>query len=168
MNDQPERTNIERLGPGARVWVFTSSQELDEARREAIESSVGGFLEDWESHGVRLPARCRVLHDRFLVVAADERTDPSGCSIDKLFRLLQQIASEAGTSLLESHHVFYRGRDGSVRSVTRQGFRELADRDEVDTSTVVFDTTVDRLGPIVDGGWEKPAGDSWHRQLLST
>jgi len=161
-------TRLADLGEDSRVWIFASPAPLDASRRAALESTIGHFLDGWESHGVRLPAACEILHDRFLVVAADQRTDPSGCSIDKLFRLLHSLAVESGTSLLETHHVFFRDHEGNVQSATRQGFRELADRDEVSASTIVFDTTIDTLDAIVHGRWEKPAGESWHRRLLAS
>ena len=158
--------DLERLGPAARAWIFASPTSLDDAQSSRIMGIVARFLDGWESHGVRLPAACAMIENRFLVVAADERTDPSGCSIDKLFRLLQALAVETGTTLLESHRVYYRDRDGRVQSATRAGFRDLASRNEVGPATIVFDTTIETLGAVLDGRWERPAGESWHASLL--
>jgi len=39
-------------------------------------------------------------------------------------------------------------------------------RGEVDGNTIVFDLTVQRLGDVRNGGWERAAASSWHAQLL--
>ncbi len=42
----------------------------------------------------------------------------------------------------------------------------MAERGEVDGNTIVFDLTVQHLGDVRDGGWERAAVSSWHAQLL--
>lgn len=166
MIESTRESGLEQLGAAARAWVFASPARLDDAEAARIQEIVRRFVDGWESHGVRLPAMCAMVENRFLVVAADERTDPSGCSIDKLFHLLQALAVETGTTLLESHRVYYRDRDGSIQSATRADFRDLASRGEVGPDTVVFDTSIDTLVDLLDGRWERPARESWHASLF--
>jgi hypothetical protein len=45
--------------------------------------------------------------------------------------------------------------------VPRAEFRTSGNAD-----TRVFDVTVERLGDVRSGTWEKPAAESWHRHLL--
>ena len=62
--------------------------------------------------------------------------------------------------------VFYRGPHGEVRRAERAEFRRLAQAGEVDADTVVFDTTLTRVGGLRDGSWERPAREAWHRQAF--
>jgi hypothetical protein len=45
--------------------------------------------------------------------------------------------------------------------MTRAEFRERGD-----AHTIVFDTTAQTLGELRNGGWERKAELSWHRDLL--
>ena len=160
-------TTLKDLDPASRVWVFASHVEISGEKHQRLRGEVSRFLEGWRSHGVLLPARCEILHGHFLVVAADPRTDPSGCSIDGLFRLLQKLSTDLELPLLESQWVYYRAEDGKVNAVSQGEFKQRAERDEIDENTVVFDTNIDSAsGLSADGSWEKRVGDSWHAKLL--
>jgi hypothetical protein len=77
-----------------------------------------------------------------------------------MFGTLRQLERDLGVDILDSNRVFFRD-GGDVQSVTRSEFRNAAT-----TATPVFDITVERLGEVREGSWEKPAAQSWHRQLL--
>ena len=97
-----------------------------------------------------------------LVVGVDEASaPPSGCSIDALVHALQDLESAMDTRIVDNSMVWYRGRDG-VLCDTRQAFRKRAQDGSVTPDTVVFDTTVIRLGELRGGHWEAPAGERWH------
>lgn len=123
---------------------------------------VAAFLELWRAHRALIPAAADVVDDAFLVIAAEENADVSGCAIDEMFGLVQQLEREFGVTMLDASRVFYRDGEGKVRGVTRGAFRALADGE-----TVVFDTTVQKLGSIRNGSWQKRARDSWHARLLA-
>ncbi|HLJ75419.1 MAG TPA: hypothetical protein VKU62_12585, partial [Thermoanaerobaculia bacterium] len=103
-----------------------------------------------------------VLHDSFLIVAIDRQSEASGCSIDRMFGLLQQLERELGVSILDPNRVFLRAGNGRVAAMSRAEFRQSGQREQV-----VFDTIAERLGSIRNGAWEAPAHQSWHRALLA-
>src|SRR5689334_1530356 len=108
-----------QLPDDARVWVFGSDHALVGAPADTLLASVDQFLSEWRAHGV--PLRCaRDWRDnRFLAVGVDVNAEhASGCSIDGLFRTLQQLERVIGTRLVGGGRVFYRA-DGAVEAVTR-------------------------------------------------
>jgi hypothetical protein len=155
------RVNIDQLGNDAYVWIFGISPSLDAQKSDALLRHVNGFLENWNAHGTPIPGAAEVREGSFLVVAADEHREKSGCSIDRMFGTLRQLERDLGVAILDSNRIFFR-EGGDVQSVMRSEFRNTAT-----TETPVFDITVERLGDVREGSWEKPAAQSWHRQLLS-
>ena len=154
-------TAIENLPDDARVWVFGISPALDETKSARFLSRIDSFLAEWAAHGQPITASRQLIDGSFLLIAVDHDAETSGCSIDRMFGTLKQLESELGVQVLDSNRVFFRHGDGRIDAITRADFR-----DQGDAHTVVFDTIVERLGEIRSGRWEKPAGKSWHRQLL--
>jgi hypothetical protein len=154
------RVNIDQLGNDAYVWIFGISPSLDAQKSDALLRQVNAFLENWAAHGVPIPGAAEVREGSFLVVAADEQREKSGCSIDRMFGTLKQLERDLGVAILDSNRIFFRDRD-EVRAVPRADFRNAAT-----LTTPVFDVLVERLGDVREGSWEKPAAESWHRQLL--
>ncbi len=154
------RVNIEQLGNEAHIWIFGISPSLDGPGSEAVLGQVDTFLESWASHGTPIRAARDLREGSFLIIAADERTEKSGCSIDRMFGTLKSLERELHVQILDANRIFVRD-EGSVKAVPRQEFREIATAD-----TPVFDTTAERLGEVRTGTWERPAGESWHARLL--
>lgn len=155
------RVNVDQLSDDATIWVFGITPGLDERGRESVLMRVETFLDQWLAHGVPVVSSADVRELRFLVVAAEKKSETSGCSIDRMFGLIRQLESELGVVMLDADRLFYRGDDGMVRAVSRAEFGKVAT-----TQTAVFDTAAQRLGDIRSGAWEKPAGRSWHARLL--
>src|SRR5689334_21772637 len=154
------RVNIDQLSNEAYVWIFGISPALDAQQSDALLRHVNAFLDNWAAHGVPIAGAAEVREGSFLVVAADEQREKSGCSIDRMFGTLKQLERELGVDILDSNRIFYRDHD-AVRTVSRADFRNAATPE-----TPVFDVTVERLGEVRAGAWEKPAAQSWHQQLL--
>ena len=151
------------LPDDARVWVFGASQPVVGDDVERLLDAVDGFIQGWAAHGHPVVGSCDWRHDRFLLIAADERaTGVSGCSIDSLFRTLKGIEAELGVSMLDSSPVWYRDPAGHVDCASRAEFRTLVQAEEVRSTTVVFDNTVTTVGQIRQGEWERPLAESWH------
>jgi hypothetical protein len=124
--------------------------------------TVDGYLAEWRAHGQPLTCARAWRDSRFLAIGVDQSDAyASGCSIDGMFRVLQQLQQRLGASLLGGGRVFYRAADGAIESVTRD---EFPGRD-VSAETRVFDTTVATVGEW-QTRFETYAGTSWHAALL--
>lgn len=156
------------LPPDARVWVFAASRALDDDEATRLLAPVDAYLAQWKAHGAPLTVGRDWRDARFLAVGVDQHTaGASGCSIDALYRTLQQLEGTLGTSLVAGGRVFWRGGDGIVQGGTRDAFAAAAARGEITRETPVFDTTVATVARYAEA-FECPAAGSWHAQLLPT
>lgn len=154
------QTNIDQLSNDAKVWVFGISPALDADQSALLLRHVDAFLADWAAHGAPIRSAREVRDGSFLIVAADETSETSGCSIDRLFGTLRALESQFGVAILDSNRIFFRD-NGHVRAVPRSEFKSSATLD-----STVFDVAVERLAQV-RSAFELPARESWHRQLLA-
>ena len=158
--------DFKQLPDDARVWVFGSDRPLNDQQRARLLATVDDHLAQWKAHGSPLTCARAWTENRFLTIGVDQRTEgASGCSIDTLFRTLQELERELGLSLVGGGRVFYRTRTGDVHAVDREEFYGLAERGAITRNTPVFDTTVTTLGDW-RARFEGPAEASWHGQFL--
>ena len=160
------RVPFTSLPDHARLWVFAAERPLDGDARARLLADVDTFLDGWAAHGTPLRCGRDLVHDRFLLVAVDERAaGVSGCSIDALTRQLREHERRLGMALMDNAPVHYR-RDDGVARVSRAEFRDLAAAGTVSVETVVFDNTVPDLGSVRAGKWEAPARETWYRRAF--
>lgn len=158
----PRRT-LDAMPDDARTWVFGSSRPLEAAEEKELQTEVDRFLDEWQAHGHALTCAGDWRYGRFLIVAVDERTaPPSGCSIDAMVGTLKSLGRRLGVDLVDNGPVWFRGEDGSLERVSRAAFGQAAIEGQVTKDTIVFDNTITRLSQVRAGGWERPAGDTWH------
>jgi hypothetical protein len=157
---------FESLPDSSRIWIFGSDRPVTGSAAEKLLAEVDQFLDAWRAHGE--PLRCSRLwtDNRFLVIGVDQSgANASGCSIDGLFRRLQQLEGTIGAGLVGGGRVYYRDHSGAAQSVDRADFDKLVARGEVGADTVVFDTSITDLGEW-RAGFERPARKTWVAELI--
>ena len=153
---------FDRLPSDARLWIFAAERPLTPEEGRRVLAETDAFIDQWTAHGVPLTAGRELRHQRFVLVAVDERAaGASGCSIDALVRRMQQLERELGLELVNNGPVLYREGD-AIQRVPRERFAELAASGTVSPSTFVFDNTLTRVGELAAGKWEVKAADAWH------
>jgi hypothetical protein len=158
---------FQALPDDARLWVFGGERALAAEEQVVLLTEVDRFLENWAAHGSPLTCARDMLEERFLMVGVDDASvPPSGCSIDAMVRVLSSLEEVMGVALVAHGAIFYRSSAGEVIRVGRTEFRRLAEEGIVGPTTAVFDTTLTRVGRLRDGGWERPAGETWHGQAF--
>ncbi|MBL0938582.1 MAG: hypothetical protein IBJ03_06795 [Gemmatimonadaceae bacterium] len=158
--------SFDALPDTARVWVFGAASPVTGDAASRVLQTVDEHLAQWRAHGVPLVCARDWREDRFLAIAVDEAaSDASGCSIDALFHVLQDVESELEVSLVPSGLVYWRDPAGQVVSAERAVFRAAASAGNVGRDTPVFDTLITTVGDW-RGNFERPAGESWHRRWV--
>ena len=158
---------FEALPDSARVWVFGSDKPLSAEGTTALLDGVDRHLAEWKAHGAPLTVSRDWRDGRFLVVAVDQSTaGATGCSIDGLFRVLQQLEHTVGASLVGGGRVFYRDDHGGVQSAERSEVSTLSGSGVITKDTVVFDTSLTDLGTF-RACFERRAKESWVKELLT-
>src|SRR3954468_10530140 len=131
------------LPESARIWVFGSDQPITGAVADTLLAEVDQYLDQWKAHGFPLKAAREWKENRFLVIGIDPTVEQaSGCSIDGLFRALQQLQKTIGAQIVGGGRVFYRDATGSTRSITREEFSSLKSSGTIKKETPVFDTSI--------------------------
>ena len=160
-------TSFESLPDSARVWVYGADRDIDAAGAGKLLSETDAFLDQWKAHGADLLSARDWSDNRFLTIAVDqEQEGASGCSIDVLFRALKSLEQQLGAKLVTSGLVYFRGRDGKIRAVTRDEFTDASERGEAGPDTEVFDLSVTTLGEW-RARFRSKAADSWHASLMA-
>lgn len=157
---------FEQMPDDARLWVFGSQAPLDDVDGPRLLGAVDLYLATWKAHGAPLTCARELRHEHFLVVAVDERASgASGCSVDGLFRVLQEIERGIGTSMVGGGLVFFRDDAGFVHGCTRAEFTHMGAMGEVRASTMVFDSALTTVGEY-RAAFEKPASEGWQGALI--
>jgi hypothetical protein len=155
------RVDIDSLPPTSRAWLFGISPALNETQSREVLQQVDAFLDQWAAHGTPVTSARTLIENSFLAIAVDERSETSGCSVDRMFGLLRQFERGLSVQILDSNRVFVRHADGRIEALSRSEFRDRGDR-----HTIVFDTTAERLDDIRSGHWIRKAEDAWPGKLL--
>ncbi|MEP6729881.1 MAG: hypothetical protein ABJE10_04540 [bacterium] len=157
---------FETLPDSARVWVFGSDRLLSEDDTKTLLLGVDAHLAEWKAHGNPLTVGREWRDGRFLIVAVDQSTaGATGCSIDGLFRVLQELERQVRANLVGGARVFYRDDHGVVQSASRDEVGALAASAAIAEDTVIFDTSLTDLGTW-RACFERPAKDSWVHALM--
>ena len=157
---------FETLPDSSRVWVFGADKSIPEDGVTQLLDEVDHYLADWKAHGAPLTVAREWRDGRFLVVGVDQGTEgATGCSIDGLFRLLQDVEKKVGANLVGGGRVFYRDDHAAVQAVPRAAVEGLVNSGAITKDTVVFDTALTDLGTW-RACFERRAKDSWVKELL--
>jgi uncharacterized membrane protein len=150
----------------SRVWIYQSDKEIKDLQVDEIRRKSAMFLLEWSSHGDLMLATVEVLHNRFIVVSADEdQTRASGCGIDKSVRFIQQLEKDYGINLFDRMLVAYRDTDTRIQTVKLQEFEQLVENGTVTSETIVFNNLVGTKEEM-QTKWEVPLKKSWHSRML--
>lgn len=160
------RVSFASLPDDARVWVFGASDDLTEENAARMLSAVDAYLDEWRAHGEPLVCARDWRDDRFLVIGVDQRAaGASGCSIDALFRLLLELQSSLGATIVGSGRIYYRDDAGAIQCTTRPEFARLLAAGIVGDDSIVYDTSVVTSADYRER-FERPLAESWHRDLV--
>ena len=149
----------------ARIWIFGSDKPLTGAVVDTLLAEVDSYLDTWKAHGFPLRAAREWRDNRFLIIGIDPTVEQaSGCSIDGLFRSLQQLQTSIGAQLVGGGRVFYRDESGLAHAVARDEFSTLAAQGKIGPRTPVFDTSLTQLDAW-RSRFEQPLAESWAASL---
>lgn len=153
------------LPDDTRVWIYQSNRPLTETEVRSAREALQAFVQEWVSHNRQLRAYGDVWHRTFFVLMVDEsQAGASGCSIDKSVYFLKSLEDRLGVDLFDRMAFAY--REGEVVNVLpRSAFQEAYSKGRITDDTPVFDNLVDTKAAL-EGQWEKPLRESWHKRFV--
>lgn len=151
--------DFDLIPDNSRIWIYSSHMKLDKQKKLYIIKKISNHLKEWKAHDVPLKAAITIKEDHFIIIALDEsQSNASGCSIDSLQRLIQEIESELSISLLNRLNVFYK-LNNEVLSVPLNQLKSVAD-----SETFFFDLTINKKSEL--SSYFKPIKDSWCKNYI--
>jgi hypothetical protein len=150
----------------ARVWVYQANRQLTEEESGIVMETLKPALDTWEAHGKTLLASGKVFEHRFVVIAVDERNElPSGCSIDKSTRWLQEIGHQLGIDFFD-RSLAYQDDHGNVATIPVPKIKAAVTEALITPFTVIFDNQVNTKAQWMKR-WKISAGDSWLKRYFT-
>lgn len=158
-----------RLPMNSRIWIYQASRAFTPDEEIIIRQRSEAFITEWTAHGNHLMAECQLVLHRFIIIAVDEAVaQASGCSIDKLFRFIQQLQSDLDVSLMDRLQIAYwHEPTKQIRSFALANLEQLIQNGEIKTATLIFDNTIQRLEDL-STKWIKPLGQTWLSSRIPT
>ena len=156
--------DIFEMPDDARTWIYQADRILSNAEVDEITRSATQFVASWTSHGATMDAFIRIFHNRFLIIAADEKKAlASGCGIDKSVRFVKDTGEKYGVEFFNRNLVAYR-QEGEIKQSPLHVFWAMKKAGIIDNETIVFDHTVKNIGELRDK-WEAPFSSTWHNEM---
>ncbi len=138
------------LASTSRIWIFLSDRLITEEEEAQLSNELNNFVLGWQAHGVDLVASAEVLHNSIVVIGVDEHKEPpSGCSIDKAFKLLKSFGESNAIDFF-NRLLLNISYCNSAKIVTREQVQKLIDQKEIAGETLVFNTLAQNLGELRD------------------
>lgn len=155
---------LNTLSDTARVWIYTASRELTTDELTHVNAAMKNFVAEWAAHGVGLTAGFEVMHNRYLVLAADEAVvTASGCSIDSSVRAVKALGTDIGVDFFNRTLVGYE-EEGQMRFVPIHDFWARRKAKLVTDETLVFNALAATLGELREAP-TVPFSSSWHAEM---
>jgi hypothetical protein len=147
-----------------KVWIYLSDKKLEGELFNSITKQGQEFAQTWKAHDVPLSASFEVLSERFIAVKVDEtQYNASGCSIDKLVRLIKQFEGDNHLQLLNRLLVAYKTESG-VEVVNASKIKELLISKTISSKTLIYNVAVSNSDEFAN--WLQPLENTWLKKYL--
>jgi hypothetical protein len=158
-----DRNSLESLAlpDSSRVWLFGAHRILTETEVLSIQRQMVDFVSGWQAHGKDLTADFCLLQRCVLVVAVDESKEaPSGCSIDKVFHLLQSQKEKFDLDFFQRTLLWILKGD-DICILNKSEIQAGLDCGEIDGNTPTINMLASNLGDLKKSGLALPLASSW-------
>lgn len=150
----------------SKVWIFQSSEELNDKQIIVLKEKLNDFLKDWTAHNVALKTFADILHRRFIILMVDETyTHASGCSIDKMTRFIQDLGILVGVDFLDRMEVAYLTDDQEIKTSHLNHLSSAMTTGEINPETIVFNNLVTNKSDF-ENKWKVKITESWHKRFV--
>ncbi|QOI96758.1 MAG: hypothetical protein HRU69_04290 [Flammeovirgaceae bacterium] len=157
---------FDQLPETARLWIYQAERQLSAQEIATISSRLHTFIEGWSTHGNPVQGSFKVLHNQFIVLAADELVQaPSGCSIDESTRLIRQLDEFFSLGLFNRMVLTFLQNE-TPHTVPVKELQSLLAENKWNADTLVFDITVNTMAGFRDR-FIAPAGKTWLKKYLN-
>jgi len=142
------------------VWIYQADRPFNNSETFGIGKALNDFVVNWKSHGVPVKGYANIFFDQFIILMADEEaTGVSGCSIDSSVHVIQEIGSKFSVDLLNWQSLAF-VVDDKVQIISRQQFNDALDQSLITPRTLFFNNVVTTKRDLEEK-WIIPVNESW-------
>jgi hypothetical protein len=151
----------------SRVWVYQSSRLFTMSETLQIENMLRSLVVNWQSHGVPVKGYANLFFGQFIILMADENaTGVSGCSIDSSVRIIQQIEQQFNVEMFNWQDLAFIVKD-KVQIIPRQQLNTAVENNFIAADTLFFNNVVTTKKELEEN-WIIPVNDSWLKTKIKT
>ena len=157
--------SIDKMPATSRVWIYQANRKLTEDEVRIIAESLAQFCDQWDAHGAPLQTSYTVDHNRFAVLAVNEKASaPSGCSIDGSVRVLKNLEQELHIDFFNREEIaFFNGKE--IVAYPLKDLKKLFAGGILHENSVALNTLVQSLGEWMTK-CRVMAGESWLKRYI--
>ena len=153
------------LANDSRIWIFQANRKFSLEEKQIIISKLKDFIADWNAHGAALLADFELPYDQFIVVGVDEnQASASGCSIDKLTKIIRQLDEEYKFEFLNRMLIAFEEQD-NIKIEKLPTFKANV-KAGLYNNIRVFNNGIANLADF-NSSWVLPLEESWAKTLLN-
>ena len=156
--------NFKSLKKNSRVWVFQSLDFIDDLLVEEIKEKISIFLNQWKSHQTDFKSSFEIRYNTFIIIAADEGSLVSGCSIDSLINFIKDLENSFELQLLDKLHVKYI-ENGKIITQHLNQFKIYCQSLGKKDNLIVFNNLVKDINEL-ENNWQVDIKNSWHNRYI--
>lgn len=153
------KADFSELSSDSKIWIYQSDRFFTTEEAAFAEKKLADFVQNWKSHGQPVKAAGNILHNLFIVLAADESESPSGCSIDSSVHFLKELEQELNINLF-NRSALALFTDGNISFVSLNKIKEAISQGTITKETLFFDNLVKNLSSFRNE-WLVPFKSSW-------
>ena len=156
--------NFKSLEKNSRVWVFQSLDFIDDRLVEEIKEKISIFLNQWKSHQTDFKSSFEIRYNTFIIIAADEGSLVSGCSVDSLINFIKDLENSFELQLLDKLHVKYI-ENGKIITQHLNQFKIYCQSLGKKDNLIVFNNLVKDINEL-ENNWQVDIKNSWHNRYI--
>lgn len=157
---------FETLDDSARIWIYQAGRKFTETEKSTISDALTAFTHSWVAHGSPLKTSFAILHDQFIVLAADENfNEASGCSIDSSVRVIRQLDQQFSLALFDRTNIgFLKGEQ--VDMIPLNELPQALAKGRWKSNSMVFNNVLSTKGQL-KAEWIVQADQTWLKRYLA-
>lgn len=153
---------FQSLPDHARVWIYQSERKITSEEKSTISEGLEAFTQQWTVHGQPMDASFTVLHDQFIILAANDQA--SGCSIDSSVRAIKSLGDQLRVDFFNRNLIAFQ-KDSDVTTVMLQDLKKKFEAGAWNQDSLVFNNLVSTKKEL-EKNWLIPASASWLKRYL--
>ena len=153
--------------PNSRVWIYQSSRLFSLGEALEVESMLGDFITQWNSHGNKVRGSAHLFFGQFVVLIADETASGvSGCSTDSSVRLIKEMERRFNINMFDRLNLAFIIKD-KIELLPMAQLEYAASNQFINGETLYFNNLVQSKKDLEEK-WIVPIKESWLIKKIPT